>query len=74
MATSQSDADKKSVSMITKVDAGGFVFTSIGGIHIYSGVGAPNHVSSKGALYVDTNAGKLYVNATGLANGWAEAT
>ena len=74
MPTSQSQADKARVAIVNEADANGWVYTKIGSAHVYTGGGAPNHVSSKGALFIDTTNGKLYVNATGLANGWAEAT
>ena len=74
MATAQTSADKKTVGMITDVDAGGFVYTAIGGIRFYTGQGAPDHTTGiKGCLYCDTTNGKLYVDTDG-AGTWAEAT
>ncbi len=73
MATSQSSADKKTVGMITDVDAGGFVYTAIGGIRLYTGTGAPDHVCPVGCVYVDTASGKIYCCT--VADGtWVEAT
>ncbi len=69
MATAQSASDKKTVGMLTEKDAGGFVYTAIGGVRFYSGQGAPNHTTLKGSLYVDTATGKMYI-ATAVST-WA---
>ena len=61
MATAQSASDLKTVGMLTEKDAGGFVFTAIGGVRMYSGQGAPNHASVKGSMYVNTSSGELYI-------------
>jgi len=61
MATAQSSSDKVKVGMLGERDAGGFVYTAIGGVRFYTGQGAPNHASVKGSLYVDTSSAKVYV-------------
>ena len=61
MATAQSASDKVKVGMVGERDAGGFVYTQVGGIRIYSGQGAPNHASVKGSMYVNTSTGELYI-------------
>ena len=73
MATSQGDADKKTVGMITEVDAGGFVYTAIGSIRFYTGSGTPDHATLKGSMYVDIATGKLYL-CTVASGTWVEAT
>jgi hypothetical protein len=70
MATAQTSADKKSAGLITQEDAGGFVYTMIGNIQMYTGTGAPNHTASKGSLYIDTASGKPYIN-TDAGTTWA---
>ena len=69
MATAQSASDKKTVGMITEKDAGGFVYTAIGGVRFYSGQGVPNHTTLKGSIYVDTASGKMYIATA--TNTWA---
>ena len=64
MATAQSASDLKTVGMLTEKDAGGFVFTAIGGVRFYSGQGAPNHASVKGSLYMDTSGAEMYISVT----------
>jgi len=61
MATAQVSSDKKTVGMVSEKDAGGFVYTAIGGIRMYSGQGAPDHASVKGSLYVNVSSGELYI-------------
>lgn len=71
MATAQTSADKKTVGMITEVDAGGFVYTLIGGIRFYTGQGVPDHICPIGCLYVSTATGLVY--ACTVADGtWVE--
>tara|TARA_R110002020_G_scaffold5502_10_gene22868 strand:- start:12683 stop:12904 length:222 start_codon:yes stop_codon:yes gene_type:complete len=73
MATAQTSADRPNVGQISNVDAGGFYYTSIGGIRFYTGQGVPNHVCPTGCVYVDTTAGKIYCCT--VADGtWVEAT
>lgn len=69
MAMTQASSDKKTVGMITEKDAGGFVYTAIGGVRFYSGQGVPNHTTVKGSIYVDTASGKMYI-ATAVST-WA---
>ena len=61
MATAQSSSDKKTVGMVTEKDAGGCIYTAIGGVRMYTGQGAPNHASVKGSIYVNTSTGELYI-------------
>ena len=60
MATAQSSSDKVKVGMLGEKDAGGFVYTAIGGIHFYTGSGAPNHAAVKGSVYIDVAAANMY--------------
>jgi hypothetical protein len=64
MATVQAAVDKKKVGMIGERDAGGFVYTAIGAIHMYSGTGVPSHAARKSSLYVNRATGKLHVCIT----------
>ena len=64
MATVQEAVDKKKVGMIGERDAGGFVYTAIGAIHVYSGTGVPSHAARKSSLYVNRATGKLHVCVT----------
>jgi len=74
MATSQNDSDKKTVGLHTEVDTGGFVYTAIGGIKLYSGTGEPDHTTgAKGSLYVRVDTGKLYIDGDG-AGAWKLVT
>ena len=61
MATVQQAVDKKKVGMIGDRDAGGYVYTAIGAIHVYSGTGVPSHAARKSSLYVNRATGKLHV-------------
>ena len=73
MATSQSDADKKTVGLHTEKDAGNFIYTAIGGIRFYTGTGAPDHVCPIGCLYVVRATAKLY-GCTVADGTWVEIT
>jgi len=64
MATAQEAVDKKKVGMIGDRDAGGFVYTAIGAIHVYSGTGVPSHAAAIGAWYMDRGTGKMHVCKT----------
>ena len=70
MATTQTIADKNTAGLVSQKDAGGFVYTEIGNIKLYTGTDAPNHVCSKGSLYIDTANAKPYINTDG-DNTWA---
>lgn len=65
MATSQTIADKNTAGLVSQKDAGGFVYTEIGNIKLYTGSGSPNHTCSKGSLYIDTTNAKPYINTDG---------
>tara|TARA_X000001036_G_scaffold266649_2_gene247587 strand:+ start:2237 stop:2467 length:231 start_codon:yes stop_codon:yes gene_type:complete len=74
MPTTQNDADKKTVGMITEKDAGGFVYTAIGGIRFYTCTGTPSHSTGvKGSLCVKVDTGKLYIDSDG-AGAWKLVT
>ena len=64
MATVQQAVDKKKVGMIGDRDAGGYVYTAIGAIHVYSGTGVPDHAAAIGAWYMDRATGKIHVCKT----------
>jgi hypothetical protein len=64
MATAQVVADQKKAGMLGERDAGGFVYTAIGGIHHYTGQGAPTHAAVKGSVYMDTSAANMYICVT----------
>ena len=66
MATAQSSVDRPNVGQISDVDAGGFAYTTIGGIRFYTCTGEPNHSTGlKGSLCVRTDTGKLYIDGDG---------
>jgi len=64
MATAQVAADQKKSGVLGERDAGGFVYTAIGGVRMYTGQGAPNHASVKGSVYMDTSAANMYICVT----------
>jgi len=64
MATAQEAVDKKKVGMLGERDAGGFVYTAIGAIHVYSGTGVPSHAAAIGAMYMNRLTGKMHVCKT----------
>jgi len=64
MATSQAAIDKKKSGVLGERDAGGFVYTAIGAIHVYSGSGVPSHAARKGSVYVNRATGKMHVCVT----------
>lgn len=61
MATAQSGSDKVKVGMLGDRDAGGFVYTAIGGVRMYTGQGVPNHASVKGSVYINTSTGIMHI-------------
>ena len=73
MATAQTSADKKSAGLVTQEDAGGFVYTMIGGAKFYTGTGVPDHTTSIGSIYWDTASAKLY-GCTVADGTWVEVT
>lgn len=73
MAMTQASSDKKTVGMVTEKDASGFVKTSIGGVDIYTGSGAPTHSAVKGSLAVDVNGADIYV-CTVASGTWKKVT
>ena len=60
MSTAQTAADQVKAGMLGDRDAGGFVYTAIGGVHYYTGQGAPDHAAVKGSVYIDTDAANMY--------------
>tara|TARA_R110002012_G_scaffold4795_2_gene21945 strand:- start:6637 stop:6867 length:231 start_codon:yes stop_codon:yes gene_type:complete len=73
MATAQVAADKKKAGMLGERDAGGFVFTAIGGVNHYTGQGAPDHAAVKGSVYMDTAAAEMYI-CTVASGTWKKVT
>ncbi len=61
MATAQSSSDKVKVGVLGDRDAGGFVYTQVGGVRFYSGQGVPDHASVKGSVYINTSSGIMYI-------------
>jgi len=64
MATAQVASDQKKSGMLGERDAGGFVYTAIGGIHFYTGEGVPDHKAVKGSVYVNVSTGKMHTCIT----------
>lgn len=78
MAIAQTQADKKSVGMVSK-DVGGISVFSIGGIDFATGTGAPTagasgdmKASPKGSMYLNTAQPDLYckTSASGVSVVW----
>lgn len=73
MAMTQASSDKKTVGMVTEKDASGFVKTSVGGVDVYTGSGAPTHSAVKGSLAVDVNGAEIYI-CTVASGTWKKVT
>jgi hypothetical protein len=64
MATAQVASDQRKAGMLGERDAGGFVYTAIGGINFYTGEGVPSHAAVKGSVYVNVSTGKMHTCVT----------
>lgn len=47
------------------------VTKSLGSVEFGSGSGLPDHIAPKGSYYINTDTNRIYVNLTGLGNGWS---
>ena len=43
---------------------------SLNGVLVESGTGTPDHVSPAGSYYTNTSTSTIFINKTGLSNGW----
>lgn len=75
MAVTQTDANKNGYTYIAQEDTGGYFYTMLGGIRIYVGSGTINAVITApiGSIYIEIGTGALWVN-TDAGTTWVEAT
>lgn len=71
MAFTQTTNDKKSISLSSAEDTGGYVYQEWGSIRIYKGTGSPNTVitAPKGSLCIELSGPDLYQN-TDASTAW----
>jgi len=50
------------------------VTKSLGSVEFGSGSGLPNHNAPKGSYYINIDTNRIYVNLTGLSNGWSSVS
>lgn len=70
MAVTQTTADKAGWTLIAQKDVGGFYYSTLGSIRVYTGSGAPTHVAPIGSWCIDKVAPTIYVNTDGSTT-WA---